>query len=127
MPHNCYSCHQHSPRSLSLVEKDEWHFMHCMEGHGGREITLRHHQVVRVIKKYAELAGAQVTIEPHHVFSESNKQPDLQIIMNHKCYLFLLLFFIYLSICSIFYVFDLLVDLYIKVHTVHSYAQPLQA
>lgn len=87
MPQNCYSCHQHSSRSLSLVEKDEWHFMHCMEGHGGREITLRHHQVVRVIKKYAELAGAQVTIEPHHVFSESNKRPDLQIIMNHKCYL----------------------------------------
>ena len=87
MPLNCYSCHQHSPRSLSLVEKDEWHFMHCMEGHGGREITLRHHQVVRVVKKYAELAGAQVIIEPHHVFSESNKRPDLQIIMNHKCYL----------------------------------------
>jgi hypothetical protein len=87
MPLNCYSCHQYSPRSLSLVEKDEWHFMHCMEGHGGREITLRHHQVVRVVKKYAELAGAQVIIEPHHVFSESNKRPDLQIIMNHKCYL----------------------------------------
>ena len=87
MPINCYSCHQYSSRSLSLVEKDEWHFMNCMEGHGGREITLRHHQVVRVVKKYAELAGAQVIVEPHHVFSESNKRPDLQIIMNHKSYL----------------------------------------
>ena len=58
-----------------------------MQGHGGREITIRHNQVVATIERFAKLAGATVVIEPKNLFSESLKRPDLQIIMNHKNYL----------------------------------------
>jgi hypothetical protein len=85
MPNNCHSCHAYNRHNL--VEKDEWHHLSCMKGHGGREITIRHHQVVATIERYAKLAGAVVVVEPKHVFSESSKRPDLQIIMNHKSYL----------------------------------------
>jgi hypothetical protein len=87
MPNNCHSCHLYSPQNLSLVEKNEWHHLTCMQGHGGREITIRHNQVVATIDRFAKLAGATVVVEPKHLFSESSKRPDLQIIMNHKQYL----------------------------------------
>jgi hypothetical protein len=87
MPNNCHSCHIYSRQNLSLVEKNEWHYLTCMQGHGGREITIRHNQVVAAIDRFAKLAGAIVVVEPKHLFSESSKRPDLQIIMNHKNYL----------------------------------------
>jgi len=87
MPNNCYSCHLYSPQDLSLVEKNEWHHLTCMQGHGGREITIRHNQVVATIDRFARLAGATVVVEPKNLFSESSKRPDLQIIMGHKHYL----------------------------------------
>jgi hypothetical protein len=87
MPNNCHSCHLYSVRNLSLVEKNEWHHLTCMQGHGGREITIRHNQVVATIERFAKLAGATVVTEPKNLFSESSKRPDLQIIMNHKNYL----------------------------------------
>jgi hypothetical protein len=87
MPNNCHSCHLYSPLNLSLVEKNEWHHLTCMQGHGGREITIRHNQVVATIDRFAKLAGATVVVEPKHLFSESAKRPDLQIIMGHKHYL----------------------------------------
>ena len=87
MPNNCHSCHLYSPQNLSLVEKNEWHHLTCMQGHGGREITIRHNQVVATIERFAKLAGATVVTEPKNLFSESSKRPDLQIIMNHKNYL----------------------------------------
>jgi hypothetical protein len=87
MPNNCHSCHVYNPQNLSLVEKNEWHHLTCMQGHGGREITIRHNQVVATIERFAKLAGATVVMEPQHLFSESSKRPDLQIIMNHKNYL----------------------------------------
>ena len=40
MPNNRYSCHIYSRQNLSLVEKNEWHYLSCMQGHGGREIQL---------------------------------------------------------------------------------------
>jgi len=87
MPHNCHSCHVYSPQDLSLVEKNEWHHLTCMQGHGGREITIRHNQVVATIDRFAKLAGATVVMEPKHLFSDSAKRPDLQIIIGHKQYL----------------------------------------
>ena len=36
MPNNCHSCHLYSVRNLSLVEKNEWHHLTCMQGHGGQ-------------------------------------------------------------------------------------------
>ena len=87
MPNNCYSCHIYSRQNLSLVEKNEWHYLSCMQGHGGREISTRHHQVVATIERYAKLAGAIVVSEPKKLFSETSKRPDLQIVMNHKTYL----------------------------------------
>jgi hypothetical protein len=58
-----------------------------MQGHGGREITIRHNQVVATIERFARLAGATVVREPRNLFSETSKRPDLQIIINHKNYL----------------------------------------
>ena len=58
-----------------------------MQGHGGREISTRHHQVVATIERCAKLAGAIVVSEPKKLFSETAKRPDLQIVMNHKTYL----------------------------------------
>jgi hypothetical protein len=58
-----------------------------MQGHGGREITIRHNQVVAIIERFAKLAGAVVVVEPKGLFSETAKRPDLQIILNHKNYL----------------------------------------
>ena len=87
MPNNCYSCHIYSGQNLSLVEKNEWHYLSCMQGHGGREISTRHHQVVATIERCAKLAGAIVVSEPKKLFSETAKRPDLQIVMNHKTYL----------------------------------------
>ena len=87
MPNNCHSCHLYSRQNLSLVEKNEWHHLTCMQGHGGREITIRHNQVVATIERFAKLAGAVVVVEPKGLFSESAKRPDLQIILNHKNYL----------------------------------------
>src|SRR3984885_9185689 len=87
MPNNCHSCHLYSRRKLSLVEKNEWHHLTCMQGHGGREITIRYNQVVATIERFARLAGATVVREPRNLFSETSKRPDLQIIMNHKNYL----------------------------------------
>lgn len=87
MPNNCHSCHVYSRQNLSLVEKNEWHYLSCIQGHGGREITIRHNQVVAAIDRFAKLAGAVVVVEPKHLFSDSSKRPDLQIIMNHKNYL----------------------------------------
>jgi hypothetical protein len=71
MPNNCHSCHLYSVRNLSLVEKNEWHHLTCMQGHGGREITIRHNQVVATIERFAKLAAATVVIEPKNLFSES--------------------------------------------------------
>ena len=45
MPNNCHSCHIYSRQNLSLVEKNEWHYLTCMQGHGGREITIRHNHL----------------------------------------------------------------------------------
>ena len=58
-----------------------------MEGHGGREITLRHDQLVQLLARYLKLAGAVVVLEPKHVFSETNKRPDLQVVLGSKVYL----------------------------------------
>ena len=55
--------------------------------HGGREITLRHDQLVQLLARYLKLAGAVVVLEPKHVFSETNKRPDLQVVLDSKVYL----------------------------------------
>src|SRR5277367_1962149 len=68
MPNNCHSCHLYSRQNLSLVEKNEWHHLTCMQGHGGREITIRHNQVVATIERFAKLAGATVVTEPKNLF-----------------------------------------------------------
>jgi len=70
----CYSCNKTIPL---LEEKDDWHFLSCIIGHGGREITARHHQVVYYLAYYLRLAGAIVIIEPAaNQFAESRKRPD---------------------------------------------------
>jgi hypothetical protein len=58
-----------------------------MEGHGGREVTLRHDQLVQLLARYLKLAGAVVVLEPKHVFSETHKRPDLQVVLASKVYL----------------------------------------
>ena len=73
--------------NLDLVLKNEWHYLICMEGHGGREVTLRHDQLVQLLAHYLKLAGAAVVLEPKHVFSETNKRPDLQVVLGSKVYL----------------------------------------
>ena len=87
MPQNCHSCRQYSPVSLSLVERNEWHYLSCMEGHGATSISARHHAVVQQIARHARLAGAVVVVEPPHLFTDNNKRPDILIILNHKNYL----------------------------------------
>ena len=76
------------PRQLDLVLQNEWHYLNCMEGHGGREVTLRHDQLVQLIARFLKLAGAVVVLEPKHVFSsETGKRPDLQVVLASKVYL----------------------------------------
>jgi hypothetical protein len=58
-----------------------------MEGHGGREITIRHNTIKEAIARYVRLAGAVVIVEPAGLFVASNQRPDLQVIMNHVMYL----------------------------------------
>ena len=55
MPNNCHSCRVYSPVNLDLVLRNEWHYLNCMEGHGGREITLRHDQLVQLLARYLKL------------------------------------------------------------------------
>jgi hypothetical protein len=87
MPNNCHSCRVYSPANLDLVLQNEWHYLNCMEGHGGREVTLRHDQLVQLLAHYLKLAGAVVVLEPKHAFSETNKRPDLQVVLASKVYL----------------------------------------
>ena len=87
MPKECHSCRVYDPRNLSLVEKNEWHWLSCVQGHGGREFTLRHNQIVLTLARFLRLAGAPTSVEPKHVYSETGKQPDLLTILNHKVYL----------------------------------------
>jgi hypothetical protein len=69
------------------MEKDEWHHLNCMEGHGGTDISTRHHLIVNAIAKYSRLAGAIAIVEPQRLFNTSLKRPDLRIIMNYITYL----------------------------------------
>ena len=70
-----------------MVDRDAWHYLNCMEGHGGREISTRHHLIVNTIARYSRLAGAVVIVEPDHLFETSLRRPDLQITLNYITYL----------------------------------------
>ena len=56
------------------MEKNEWHYLSCMQGHGGREISTRHHQVVATIERYAKLAGAIVVSRKNYSLKLRNVQ-----------------------------------------------------
>ena len=43
--------------------------------------------LVQLLARYLKLAGAVVVLEPKHVFSETNKRPDLQVVLASKVYL----------------------------------------
>jgi hypothetical protein len=87
MSSNCHSCRQRGNPGAQLVERDPWHHLNCMQGHGGREITIRHNAIKEAIARYARLAGAVVIVEPAGLFVDSNQRPDLQVILNHVMYL----------------------------------------
>jgi hypothetical protein len=90
MSNECHSCRKRKrpdgdPRGQ--VERDHWHHLNCIEGHGGAEISLRHHMIVNAIARYSRLAGAVVYVEPQHLFDSSYRRPDLQINLNHITFL----------------------------------------
>jgi hypothetical protein len=88
--HNCHSCNGRyggDNDQRGQLERDAWHHLNCMQGHGGREITTRHHLIVNSIARYSRLAGAVVIVEPQNLFDTSMRRPDLQITLNYITYL----------------------------------------
>jgi hypothetical protein len=91
--HDCHSCRRSSRSAPSsegsrgIMERDPWHHLNCMEGHGGDEISIRHHLIVNAIARYSRLAGAVAIVEPQHLFNNSRRRPDLRVILNYITYL----------------------------------------
>jgi hypothetical protein len=87
---DCHSCRDKGRSDgdrRGKLERDQWHHLNCIEGHGGNEITIRHHLIVDAIARYSRLAGAVVHVEPLRLFDLSQRRPDIRITLNYITYL----------------------------------------
>jgi hypothetical protein len=79
LPSDCPSCHTRDACAL-----DPLHPLVCI-GHKGRDITLRHHDVVDRLAVSTVHAGGLALKEPTHLGGkEDNTRPDLELLLQNR-------------------------------------------